>query len=66
VASQWPWISGERECAIGIHLFDAVEGDHSTILGLPLLPLLARLRGRGLLAARMRDRMADHEGFRGS
>ncbi|MEH3145377.1 MAG: Maf family protein [Methylobacterium frigidaeris] len=35
---------------IGIHLFDAVEGDHSTILGLPLLPLLARLRGRGLLA----------------
>ncbi|WP_298963153.1 Maf family protein [uncultured Methylobacterium sp.] len=35
---------------VGIHLFDAVEGDHSTILGLPLLPLLARLRGRGLLA----------------
>ncbi|PIK73375.1 septum formation inhibitor Maf, partial [Methylobacterium frigidaeris] len=27
-----------------------IEGDHSTILGLPLLPLLARLRGRGLLA----------------
>ncbi len=34
----------------GIHLFDRIEGDHSTILGLPLLPLLARLRGRGLLA----------------
>lgn len=34
----------------GIHLFAAVEGDHSTVLGLPLLPLLARLRAAGLLA----------------
>ncbi|KMO21900.1 Maf family protein [Methylobacterium platani] len=34
----------------GIHLFDRIEGDHSTILGLPLLALLARLRERGLLA----------------
>ncbi|MCJ2012135.1 Maf family protein [Methylobacterium sp. J-076] len=33
----------------GIHLFEAVEGDHSTVLGLPLLPLLARLRAGGLL-----------------
>lgn len=33
----------------GIHLFEAVEGDHSTVLGLPLLPLLARLRAAGLL-----------------
>lgn len=33
----------------GIHLFEAVEGDHSTVLGLPLLPLLARLRTAGLL-----------------
>ncbi len=33
----------------GIHLFERVEGDHSTILGLPLLPLLARLRDAGLL-----------------
>ena len=34
----------------GIQLFDKVEGDHSTILGLPLLPLLAWLRELGLLA----------------
>ncbi len=32
---------------IGIHLFERVEGNHFTILGLPLLPLLAYLRGHG-------------------
>ena len=36
---------------IGIHLFDKIDGDHFTILGLPLLPLLAHLRDLGALAA---------------
>ena len=35
---------------LGIHLFSRVEGEHSTILGLPLLPTLTALRGLGLLA----------------
>jgi septum formation protein len=34
---------------LGIHLFDRFEGDHFTILGLPLLPLLAFLRRERLL-----------------
>ncbi|GAC1330296.1 MAG: Maf family nucleotide pyrophosphatase [Beijerinckiaceae bacterium] len=34
---------------IGIHLFERIIGDHATILGLPLLPLLAFLRQRGSL-----------------
>ncbi|MFL5052189.1 MAG: Maf family protein [Xanthobacteraceae bacterium] len=35
---------------IGIHLFDRIEGDHFTILGLPLLALLAFFRQRGFVA----------------
>jgi len=34
----------------GIHLFDRVEGAHSTVLGLPLLPLLSHLRRLGALS----------------
>jgi septum formation protein len=34
---------------LGIHLFERIEGDHFTILGLPLLPLLAFFRSEHLL-----------------
>ncbi len=34
---------------LGVHLFERIEGDHFTILGLPLLPLLKFLRSQGLL-----------------
>jgi septum formation protein len=33
----------------GVQLFDRVEGDHFTILGMPLIPLLGALRERGLI-----------------
>jgi septum formation protein len=36
---------------LGAQLFDAIEGDYFTILGLPLLPLLDFLRRQGALAA---------------
>ena len=35
----------------GVQLFDAIEGDQFTVLGMPLLPLLAALREEGVLIA---------------
>lgn len=35
---------------LGVHLFDRIEGQHSTILGLPMLMVLAALRDLGALA----------------
>jgi septum formation protein len=35
---------------LGVHLFDGIHGDHFTILGLPMIPLLGFLRAQGLLA----------------
>jgi septum formation protein len=35
--------------SLGVHLFERIEGDHFTVLGLPLLPLLKFLRSQGLL-----------------
>lgn len=36
--------------ALGVQLFQAVEGEHSAILGLPMQPLLSFLRDFGVLA----------------
>ena len=37
--------------ARGVQLFEKIEGDHFTILGMPLISLLGALRDRGLLLA---------------
>jgi septum formation protein len=44
-------VGGYQLEGVGIQLFERVEGDHFTVLGLPLLPLLAWLRQADLLAA---------------
>jgi septum formation protein len=42
-------VGGYQLEKLGVHLFESVEGDYFTILGMPLLPLLAFLRRRGFL-----------------
>lgn len=53
--SEWPAVAYcvgvFRMEGLGVTLFDEVEGDHFTILGMPLLPLLGALRDRGLMAS---------------
>jgi septum formation protein len=36
--------------SLGVHLFERISGDHATIVGLPMLPLLAWFRRNGSLA----------------
>jgi septum formation protein len=43
-------VGGYQLEGLGIHLFERIDGDHFTILGLPLLPLLTHLRQTGQLA----------------
>jgi septum formation protein len=42
-------VGGYQLEKLGVHLFERVEGDYFTILGMPLLPLLASLRQRAFL-----------------
>jgi septum formation protein len=43
-------VGGYELEGIGVQLFDHIEGDYFTILGLPLMPVLAELRARGIIA----------------
>jgi len=53
--AEWPEVGHTvgvfRLEARGVQLFSAIDGDHFTILGMPLLPLLGALRERDLLTA---------------
>lgn len=42
-------VGGYRVEGLGAQLFEEIDGSHFAVLGLPLLPLLAYLRARGLL-----------------
>ena len=52
--SEWPAVAGcvgvFRIEALGVQLFESIEGSHFTVLGMPLLAVLAALREQGELA----------------
>ena len=52
--AEWPevgyCVGVFRMEGLGVQLFERVDGDHFTILGMPLVPLLGALRARGLIA----------------
>lgn len=53
--AEWPAIAGCVGCfrieGPGVQLFSRIDGDHFTVLGIPLLPVLDYLRVRGELAS---------------
>jgi septum formation protein len=55
LAGEWPQVAGcvgvFRIEATGVQLFEHIDGSQFTVLGMPLLPVLAALRELGMLAA---------------
>lgn len=53
--AEWPAIAGCVGCfrieGPGVQLFSTIKGDHFTVLGMPLLPLLGYLRERGAMTS---------------
>lgn len=53
LAAEWPAVAGcvgvFRIEALGVQLFEQIDGSHFTVLGIPLLPVLGALRGFGEL-----------------
>lgn len=43
----WGSVGGYQLEGLGVHLFEAIDGDYFTVLGLPLVALLAALRRLG-------------------
>ncbi len=55
LSTEWPEVAAcvgvFRIEAMGVQLFESIEGSHFTVLGMPLLPVLGALRVAGELAS---------------
>ena len=51
LAAATQWLGAYQLEGLGIHLSATIEGAHTTILGLPMIPVLNFLRNAGYLAS---------------